>query len=184
VVFLDPYALQVDWMTLEALASTQVLDVWYLFPIRDTIRQLAHNFEGIGPKEPMLDRLLGPEWRELYSIVPEMGGRRDLFDEPAEPEMRRVVSVRQFEQWLKGRLEGEFRFVSQPLPILTTPSRQAFSLFLGVSNPSEGSLFAMLTSILPLGHLVERPAAKLQAGSLFVLSAALLKKERCPVGTT
>ena len=140
VVFLDPYALQVDWMTLQALASTQVLDVWYLFPIRDTIRQLAHNFEGIGPKEPMLDRLLGPEWRELYSIVPETGGRRDLFDEPPEPEMRRVVSVRQFEQWLKGRLEGEFRFVSQPLPILTTPSRQAFSLFLGVSNPSEAAI--------------------------------------------
>jgi three-Cys-motif partner protein len=37
VVFLDPYALHVDWRTLQALASTQVLDVWYLFPIRDTI---------------------------------------------------------------------------------------------------------------------------------------------------
>jgi hypothetical protein len=48
-----------------------LLDVWYLFPIRDTIRQLAHNFQGIGPKEAMLDRLLGPEWRELYSIVAE-----------------------------------------------------------------------------------------------------------------
>src|SRR5271154_369413 len=47
---LDPYALHVDWETLRALASTRVLDVWYLFPIRDTIRQLAHDFRGIGPK--------------------------------------------------------------------------------------------------------------------------------------
>jgi three-Cys-motif partner protein len=140
VVFLDPYALHVDWKTLQALASTQVLDVWYLFPIRDTIRQLAHDFEGIGLKEPMLDRVLGREWRQLYSIVPEMEANRDLFDEPTEPENRRVVSVRQFERWLKGRLEGEFRFVSQPLPILTTPSRQAFSLFLGVSNPSKAAI--------------------------------------------
>jgi three-Cys-motif partner protein len=140
VVFLDPYALHVDWITLQALAATQVLDVWYLFPIRDTIRQLAHNFQGTGPKKPMLDRVLGPEWRELYSIAPETKASSDLFDEPAELEIRRVVSVRQFESWLKVRLEGEFKFVSQPLPILTTPSRQAFSLFLGVSNPSEAAI--------------------------------------------
>lgn len=140
VVFLDPYALHVDWETLKALASTRVLDVWYLFPIRDTIRQLARNFEGIGPKEPMLDRLLGPEWRELYSIAPEETLRRDLFDQAVEPEIRRVVSAAQFEQWLKKRLEKEFKFVSDPLPLLTAPSRQAFSLFLGVSNPSRPAI--------------------------------------------
>lgn len=140
VVFLDPYALHVDWETLIALASTRVFDVWYLFPIRDTIRQLARNFEGIGPKEPMLDRLLGPEWRELYSIAPEETLKHDLFDQPIEPEMRRVVSVGQFEQWLKKRLEKKFKFVSEPLPLLTAPSRQAFSLFLGVSNPSRPAI--------------------------------------------
>ena len=140
VVFLDPYALHVDWETLKALASTRVFDVWYLFPIRDTVRQLARNFEGIGPKEPMLDRLLGPEWRELYSITPEDDLKRDLFDKPIEPEMRRVVSAGQFEQWLKKRLEKEFKFVSEPLPLLTAPSRQAFSLFLGVSNPSRPAI--------------------------------------------
>jgi three-Cys-motif partner protein len=140
VVFLDPYALHVDWTTLQALASTLVFDVWYLFPIRDTIRQLAHNFEGIGPKEPMLDRLLGPEWHELYSFAVEGDSRRDLFDQPAEPEIKRVASGREFEQWLKRRLETEFKFVSEPLPILSTPSRQAFSLFLGVSNPSKSAI--------------------------------------------
>jgi three-Cys-motif partner protein len=140
VVFLDPYALQVDWTTLQALAMTLVFDVWYLFPIRDTIRQLAHEFEGIGSKEPTLDRLLGPEWRELYALTPEAETRRDLFDRPTDLGLRRVVSVRQFEQWLKKRLEGEFKFVSEPLHILSTPSRQAFSLFLGVSNPSKPAI--------------------------------------------
>jgi three-Cys-motif partner protein len=140
VVFLDPYALHVDWETLKALASTRVFDVWYLFPIRDTIRQLAHNFEGIGPKEPMLDRVLGPEWRELYSIAPEATSKHDLFSQTLEPAMVRVVSVRQFEQWLKHRLAREFKFVSEPLPLLTSPTRQAFSLFLGVSNPSRPAI--------------------------------------------
>jgi three-Cys-motif partner protein len=140
VVFLDPYALHVEWQTLQALASTRVLDVWYLFPIRDTIRQLAHSFQGIGPKEPMLDRLLGPEWRELYSLTPDAGPPIDLFDQAGEPELKRVVSNRQFEQWLKSRLQKDFKFVSEPLPLLTSPSRQAFSLFLGVSNPSKPAI--------------------------------------------
>lgn len=140
VVFLDPYALHVDWQTLRALASTRVLDVWYLFPIRDTIRQLAHNFEGIGPKQPMLDRVLGPEWKELYSIVPDISVRGDLFTDPVEPALSRVVTAAQFEQWLKRRLETEFKFVSEPLPLLTSPSRQAFTLFLGVSNPSHQAI--------------------------------------------
>ena len=30
MVFVDPYALHVDWETLKPLASTRVLDVWYL----------------------------------------------------------------------------------------------------------------------------------------------------------
>jgi three-Cys-motif partner protein len=140
VVFLDPYALQVEWETLKALASTRVFDVWYLFPIRDTIRQLAHNFEGIGPKEPMLDRLLGADWRELYSIAPDALPPQDLFAGPIEPALTRIVSVGQFEQWLKRRLKNEFKFVSEPLPLLQSSSRQAFSLFLGVSNPSKPAI--------------------------------------------
>ena len=142
VVFLDPYALHVDWQTLQSLASTRVLDVWYLFPIRDTIRQLAHDFRGIGPKAPMLDRVLGNEWRELYSIKPERDVPTDMFawgdqqTEPEGPELQRVVSQKQFEGWLKRRLETEFQFVSEPLPLLASPNRQLFSLFLGVSNPS------------------------------------------------
>jgi three-Cys-motif partner protein len=147
VVFLDPYALHVDWQTLQALASTRVLDVWYLFPIRDTIRQLAHDFRGIGPKAPMLDRVLGKEWRELYSIKPERDIPADMFawlDQQTEPEeeleLQRVVSQKQFEKWLKQRLETEFQFVSEPLPLLSSPNRQLFSLFLGVSNPSQSAI--------------------------------------------
>jgi hypothetical protein len=36
-------------------------------------------------------------------------------------------------------LRTEFDFVSDPLPILKTPSLQLFSLFLGVSNPSRAA---------------------------------------------
>ena len=32
VLFLDPYAADLHWETLEAIAATQAIDVWYLFP--------------------------------------------------------------------------------------------------------------------------------------------------------
>jgi hypothetical protein len=94
----------------------------------------------------MLDRVLGKEWRELYSIKPERDIPPDMFtwlDEqsaPVEPELQRVVSQRQFERWLKQRLETEFQFVSEPLPLLASPNRQLFSLLLGVSNPSQPAI--------------------------------------------
>jgi three-Cys-motif partner protein len=33
VLFLDPYGTQVEWSTLEAIAATASIDVWYLFPL-------------------------------------------------------------------------------------------------------------------------------------------------------
>jgi three-Cys-motif partner protein len=32
VVFLDPYGNQVEWKTIEAIARTKAIDLWYLFP--------------------------------------------------------------------------------------------------------------------------------------------------------
>ncbi|WP_247428805.1 three-Cys-motif partner protein TcmP [Bradyrhizobium sp. 139] len=33
VLFLDPYGMEVEWQTLEAVASTKAIDVWFLFPL-------------------------------------------------------------------------------------------------------------------------------------------------------
>jgi three-Cys-motif partner protein len=33
VLFLDPFGMQVEWSTLEAVARTQAIDVWILFPL-------------------------------------------------------------------------------------------------------------------------------------------------------
>ncbi|MBY5784827.1 three-Cys-motif partner protein TcmP [Rhizobium leguminosarum] len=145
VVFLDPYSLQVDWETLRAIAKTKSLDVWYLFPIRDVTRQLSHKRSGIGPKEAKLDRVLGPGWRDLYSLpLPAPVAQTDIFGalQSAEEkeELRRVEKWQQIEAWFKQRLEGEFAYVSDPLPILVKQNRQAFSLFLAVGNPKKAAI--------------------------------------------
>jgi three-Cys-motif partner protein len=142
VVFLDPYAMQVDWSTLAVLAKTRVLDVWYLFPLQAVIRQLAYSYSGIGAKEPKLDRVLGPEWRELYEMPEPVLDQASLFDlDPNEEdgELRRAATKRQVEAWFHGRLKSVFAYSSTPLPILTTSRRQDFSLFLAVANPGKAA---------------------------------------------
>jgi three-Cys-motif partner protein len=142
VVFLDPYALQVDWATLEGLAKTQAVDVWYLFPLRDVTRQLARLRSGIGAKEPTLDRVLSPRWRDLYSLPPAETWRQATFlDEPAPvTEEQRNASQQQIEGWFRKRLQTIFPYASEPLPLLTGETRQAFSLFLCVANPSANAV--------------------------------------------
>src|SRR5262249_49556614 len=120
--------------TLRALAETQRLDVWYLFPLRDVTRQLALRIEGVGPKAAKLDRVLGREWRELYEVdstqIPLFG--------PIGAE--RQVTKPEIEAWFKSRLESCFAFVSNPLPILGARAVHTFSLFLCVSNPSRAAI--------------------------------------------
>lgn len=141
VVFLDPYALQVNWDTLKVLAETECVDVWYLFPLRDVTRQLANKISGIGPKEKRLDAVLSPAWRELYELPPL---KKPLFaetlfgplpEEVAEEERKANQSL--IEAWFQKKLGEIFPYVSEPLPLHTDAKRQTFSLFLAVANPSK-----------------------------------------------
>lgn len=135
VVFLDPYSLQVEWSTLEALANTHVIDVWYLFPLRDVTRQLAHDYEAIDEhKINALNRVLSPNWKQLYETRTERV--RNLFEEIESSKTFRRAKQLDIEHWFKGRLENIFKWVSDPLPLLSDEGRQIFSLFLAISNPS------------------------------------------------
>ncbi|MDA5627756.1 MULTISPECIES: three-Cys-motif partner protein TcmP [Agrobacterium] len=139
VVFLDPFSMQVDWSTLQALAASECLDIWYFFNVQAIIRQLSHDFQGVGNKDAALDRVLSPRWRELYAIQPEEEhGQTDMFGgfdvALKSPSAKRTITKDQIDKWFKRLLEDEFAFVSDPLPILTPHSGHTFSLFLAVAN--------------------------------------------------
>jgi hypothetical protein len=40
VLFLDPYGMQVEWKTLEAIANTKAIDLWLLFPLGIGVNRL------------------------------------------------------------------------------------------------------------------------------------------------
>jgi len=40
VLFLDPYGMQVEWQTIEAIAKTKAIDMWLLFPLGIGVNRL------------------------------------------------------------------------------------------------------------------------------------------------
>ncbi len=137
VLFLDPFGMNVTWNTLKAVAQTEAIDLWYLFPMEGFYRQAARKLAKVDPaKAAAVDRILGTqEWQQvLYEEPPQA----DLFN--AEPEAERVADVKAMEGFVKKRLEDIFAAVADPLPLPKTGGPQKFSLFFAVSNPNRRAI--------------------------------------------
>src|SRR5206468_3120179 len=68
VVFLDPYGMQVEWATIEAIAKTSAIDLWILFPLGMAVNRLLTRKEP-PPKNwaDALTRFFGnDEWRQEF----------------------------------------------------------------------------------------------------------------------
>jgi three-Cys-motif partner protein len=75
VVFLDPYGMEVDWVTIEAIAQTYAIDLWLLFPLGQAVNRLLTRH---GPPEEAwaqrLTRMFGTEgWKEAFYRPPTQG---------------------------------------------------------------------------------------------------------------
>ena len=139
VVFLDPYGLQVDWSSLEALAKTKRADVWCLVPMEGLIRQLSRDAGKLDEdKANKLDAFLGTsEWRQFYKASPNLG----LDEGPAKS---RKIDIPGLEAFVLSRLKEIFEgWVSDPLPIHRVGTRHhMFSLYCAIANPSENAVKA------------------------------------------
>lgn len=81
VIFLDPFATQVEWRTIVKIAKLRALDMWLLFPVSALQRMLpsSRTPDDISPGwSNRLTRVYGDDsWRNLYQKTPQMG----LFDD-------------------------------------------------------------------------------------------------------
>jgi three-Cys-motif partner protein len=136
IIFLDPYGMEVEWATVEAIAQTEALDVWYLFPLMGIYRQAAKNAVAIDDnKRALITRVLGTdEWERAWYDTPH--GQKDTFDHQQAPV--RMVNVDKIESYVKGRLEWVFKgAVLEPFRTHTQKGAPLASLFFAVSNPSK-----------------------------------------------
>lgn len=102
VVFLDPYGMQVEWATIQTLAATKSVDLWYLFP--SIARLLRHDGKIDEKWGVRLDVLLGTDgWRTRF-FQKEL--RPDLFGDIENVE--RAVTEAAIESFIHERLASCF----------------------------------------------------------------------------
>jgi len=134
VLFLDPYGMTVPWTTLQRIAATQAIDVWYLFPLSGVYRQAANDFGKIDQaKSDALDEVLGTiSWRDRFYRT---DGQTGLL---GEQEGRfRASTPEDIAGFVHGRLAEVFKgWVSAPLYLRSSREAPLFALFCCVSNPS------------------------------------------------
>jgi len=67
VVFLDPFGMEVEWATIQCLADTEAIDLWYLFPLSGVNRLLTRDWP---PPQTWKDRLTltfgTSEWERAF----------------------------------------------------------------------------------------------------------------------
>jgi three-Cys-motif partner protein len=138
VLFLDPYGMAVRWETLQTIAKTEALDVWYLFPLSAVYRQAAKNFEKVDEgKAAKLDAVMGtPDWRTAFY---EQSKQESLLP-GAVPSLRRTAGPPQIATYVHSRLSAIFKgWVSPPI-FLPEVGAPMFALFFAVANPSESAV--------------------------------------------
>lgn len=142
VVFLDPYGMQVEWKTLEAIRQTQAIDLWYLFPIHAVLRNAPRDGGKLDPsKEAALTRLFGTRERWQRILYPPQAAANDLFETSRREVGKRTVTASDVEAAFREELACLFDpgyVCEQPHRIYSKGNAgeyHAFSLFFAVANP-------------------------------------------------
>ncbi len=140
VLFLDPYGLSVEWKVLEAINSTQRVDVWFLFSLSGLYRNASLDFEKIEDyKKECINQIFGSaEWQRIFYTNEYQPAQGDLFGlaPTTTNKINRTAAVPELEAYVYQRLSSLFHYVEKPVA-LPRIGGQLFSLFLCVSNPNE-----------------------------------------------
>jgi three-Cys-motif partner protein len=131
VLFLDPFATQVDWVTIEAIAKTQSIDVWILFPIMAVNRLLANDPQKIWYN--ILNRIFGTEeWFQNFYTTQILN---DIFGE-TEEKILRACNPKKISEFYNKRLGGIFNGVARnPKVLYNSRNSPLFLFFFAAGNP-------------------------------------------------
>jgi three-Cys-motif partner protein len=139
VLFLDPYGLQVEWTTIEAIARTQAIDLWVLFPLGIGVNRLLTRSGEIPESwRKRLDTLLGTsDWYEEFY---RMETFTDLYGDA-----ERVVkaSVDTIGKYFNDRLRSVFCAVAENPKVLCNSARSPLYLLCFAAGNPKGAPIAL-----------------------------------------
>jgi len=134
VLFLDPYGMQVNWETIKAIANTEAIDLWYLFPLGIGVNRLLKKDVGKMPAswEKKLDSILGTnEWKEAFYSemqVPTLFGN--------ESKIVKDTDFSKISKFIVGRLKSIFAGVAKkPLLLRNSKNNPLYLLCFASGNP-------------------------------------------------
>ena len=151
VLFLDPFATQVAWSTIERIARFNALDTWILFPSSAIARMLptSKRPDDIAPGwNDRLTTVFGDEsWRGLYRESPQWS----LF---GDVEHERAPGVDGLLEIYKNKLTEVFgrRFLSRSRTLRNTKNAPLFEFLFCVGSPSPRAIGAAHRIA---GHILE-----------------------------
>lgn len=132
VLFLDPFNLKVSWNTIEMVAETKSIDMWFLFPISAVNRLLVKG----GVSDPSWERKLNDvfgsnSWKNAFY---RKSGQMSIMD-LLEPVYQKDTDFEGIKKYTINRLKEIFAGVSEnPRVLRNSNNSPLFVLFFTVGN--------------------------------------------------
>lgn len=139
VLFLDPYGMQVEWKTIEAIAATKAIDLWLLFPLGIGVNRLLTKSGDIPDAwRRRLELLLGTDgWYDEFYRVERTPG---LFGDVEHVEKATLETIGRY---FNTRLESIFAAVAPQPRILKNSANNPMYLFCFAAANEKGAKIAL-----------------------------------------
>jgi three-Cys-motif partner protein len=141
VLFLDPYGMQVEWSTIEAVAKTAAIDMWLLFPLGIGVNRLLKRDADIPAAwRERLTALLGTsDWFEEFYRTETT---TDLFGESHTRTVKRA-STDTIGKYFVDRLKTVFPAVAERPRILSNSRGSPLYLLCFAAGNQKGAPIAL-----------------------------------------
>lgn len=140
VLFLDPYGMQVEWRTIEAVAATKAIDLWLLFPLGIGVGRLLTKSGDIPASwRRRLNLLLGTD--DWYDEFYRVEAKPTLFGEPEKHLIKATTET--IGRYFNDRLKKIFVDVAPQPRVLSNSSNCPLYLFCFAAGNETGAPIAL-----------------------------------------
>ena len=146
VAFLDPFALHVKWETIEAIARTEAIDMWLLFPAMAVNRMLPRN--GVVPKQwadKLTETFGSKDWESFF-----YERQHDMFGEETISKQPKIFE--KLSEFITMRLKKVFAGANtKPLILRNSTGAPLFLLCFACGNPKGAPIALRIAN-----HIINR----------------------------
>lgn len=139
VVFIDPFATELAWQTVQKIAATERCDLLLMFPVGAIRRLLRRKGEPAGGIAVRLDKIFGNEgWKDFYRLPENPLLPDEFLWMESEEGFSHIV-----EHYRAGLAETFHKVLPLEFPLLRdrmSPGTQLFELMFAASNPRGADL--------------------------------------------